>query len=128
MESTVVDISIPPPYFKPVSLYLSRSLLSKTPKQVFFNPINILTLLPLCSTITNLLFSFNIKFIFTGKNVLVGCVDGWVRMFDIRDERSGDQRMWEQKVIEGEALTVMVIRRGHLAFGTENGNACLYTV
>ena len=39
--STVVDISIPPPSFKPVSLSLSRSPLSKTPKQVFFNPINI---------------------------------------------------------------------------------------
>ena len=37
--STVVDISIPPPSFKPVSLSLSRSPLSKTPKQVFFNPI-----------------------------------------------------------------------------------------
>ena len=36
--STVVDILIPPPCFKPVSLYLSRSPLSKTPKQVFFNP------------------------------------------------------------------------------------------
>ena len=36
--STVVDISIPPPSFKPVSLSLSRSPLSKTPKQVFFNP------------------------------------------------------------------------------------------
>ena len=36
--STVVDISITPPYFKPVSLSLSRSPLSKTPKQVFFNP------------------------------------------------------------------------------------------
>ena len=39
--STVVDISVPPPSFKPVSLYLSRSPLSKIPKQVFFNPINI---------------------------------------------------------------------------------------
>ena len=39
--STVVDISIPPPSFKPVSLSLPRSPLSKTPKQVFFNPINI---------------------------------------------------------------------------------------
>ena len=39
--STVVDISITPPYFKPVSLSLSRSPLSKTPKQVFFNPMNI---------------------------------------------------------------------------------------
>ena len=39
--STVVDISIPPSSFKPVSLSLSRSPLSKTPKQVFFNPINI---------------------------------------------------------------------------------------
>jgi len=40
-ESTVVDIYIPPPSFKPLSLSLSRSSLSKTPKQVFFNPINI---------------------------------------------------------------------------------------
>ena len=37
MESTVVDISIPPPSFKPVSLSLSRiSFYSKTPKQVIF--------------------------------------------------------------------------------------------
>ena len=34
--STVVDIFIPPPSFKPVSLFLSRSHLSKTPKQVIF--------------------------------------------------------------------------------------------
>ena len=34
--STVVDISIPPPSFKHVSSFLSRSPLSKTPKQVFF--------------------------------------------------------------------------------------------
>ena len=39
--STVVDIFIPPPSFKLVSLSLSRSPLSKTSKQVFFNPINI---------------------------------------------------------------------------------------
>ena len=39
--NTVVDISIPPPSYKPVSLSLSRSFLSKIPKQVFFNPINI---------------------------------------------------------------------------------------
>ena len=39
--STVVDISMTPPCFKPVSLSLSRSPLSITPKQVFFNPINI---------------------------------------------------------------------------------------
>ena len=36
MESAVVDISIHPPSFKPVSLSLPRSPLSKTPKQVFF--------------------------------------------------------------------------------------------
>ena len=41
MESTVVDISISPPSFKHVSLSSPRSPLSKTPKQVFFNPINI---------------------------------------------------------------------------------------
>jgi hypothetical protein len=42
MESTVVDISITPPSFKPVSLSLSRiSSILKQPKQVFFNPINI---------------------------------------------------------------------------------------
>ena len=39
--STVVDISKTPPSSKPISLSLSRSPLSKTPKQVFFNPINI---------------------------------------------------------------------------------------
>ena len=43
--STVVDISITPPSFKHVLLSLSHSPLSKTPKQVFFNPINILILL-----------------------------------------------------------------------------------
>ena len=42
--STVVDISIPSPCFKPVSLSLSHSSLFRTPKQVFFNPIRILTL------------------------------------------------------------------------------------
>jgi len=36
MESTVVDISIPLPSSKPISLSLPRSPLSKTPKQVFF--------------------------------------------------------------------------------------------
>ena len=39
--STVVDISITPLSFKLVPLSLPRSPLSKTPKQVFFNPINI---------------------------------------------------------------------------------------
>ena len=37
--STVDDIFIPPPSFKPVAMSLSQSPLSKTPKQVFFNPI-----------------------------------------------------------------------------------------
>ena len=43
MESTVVDISITPFSFKPVSLSLSRiSSILKTPKtSLFFNPINI---------------------------------------------------------------------------------------
>ena len=36
MESTVVDISIPPPSFKPISLFLSRSpLLSNTQTSLF---------------------------------------------------------------------------------------------
>ena len=39
--STVVDISIHPPFFKLVSVSFSRSPLSKSPKQVFFNPIYI---------------------------------------------------------------------------------------
>ena len=40
MESTVVDISILPPSFKPVSLSLSCIFsILKQPKQVFFNPI-----------------------------------------------------------------------------------------
>ena len=46
-----------------MSLFLSRSPLSKTPKQVFFNPINFLSLLSHSITIYNLLFSFNVKFI-----------------------------------------------------------------
>ena len=42
MESTVVDISIPPPSFKPVSLSSPRSPLSKnTQTSLFFNVINI---------------------------------------------------------------------------------------
>ena len=42
MESTVVDISILPPSFKPVSLSLSRiSFILKHPNKSFFNPINI---------------------------------------------------------------------------------------
>ena len=42
MESTVVDISIPPPSFKPVALSLSRiSSIVKHPNKSFFNPINI---------------------------------------------------------------------------------------
>ena len=58
--STVVKIFIPSPSFKPVSVSLSRFSQSKTPKQVFFNPIHILTLLPHFSLIIiiNLLFSF----------------------------------------------------------------------
>ena len=56
--STVVNISILLPSFKPVPLFLSRFSLFKTPKQVFFNPIHILTLLPHFSLIIviNLLF------------------------------------------------------------------------
>ena len=39
--STLVDIFKTLPSFKPILLFLSRSPLSKTPKQVFFNPIHI---------------------------------------------------------------------------------------
>ena len=59
--STVVDISIPPPSFKPVSLSLSRSPLSKTPKQVFFNPINIFYFYTLYYCFIIYFFSFNVN-------------------------------------------------------------------
>jgi len=66
MESTVVDISITPPSFKPVSLYLSRSSPFKTPKQVFFNPMHILdtftTLFLLYIIINFYFFHFNVNF------------------------------------------------------------------
>ena len=39
--STVVDVSMTLPSFNPVSVSLSRFSQSKTPKQVFFNPMNI---------------------------------------------------------------------------------------
>jgi len=73
MESTVVDISIHPPSFKPASLSLSRiSSILKHPNKSFFNVYKyILTLLhtlfyyyqsilllSIYSTIFNLLFSF----------------------------------------------------------------------
>ena len=63
--STVVNISIHPPSFKPVPLSLSRSSLCKTPKQVFFNPIHIWTLLPHFSLIIInkfYFFHFNVNF------------------------------------------------------------------
>ena len=41
MEALQIDISITPPSFKPVALSLSRSPLSKTPKQVFFLTLSI---------------------------------------------------------------------------------------
>ena len=44
------------PSFKPLSLYLSRSPLSKTSKQVFFNPINIFV------TFTHSIYCFIIYF------------------------------------------------------------------
>ena len=61
--STVVKIFIPPPSFKPVSLSLSRSPLFKTPKQVFFNPIHILT------SFTTLFSYYYYKFTFFHFNV-----------------------------------------------------------
>ena len=61
--STVVDISIHPPSFKPVSLSFSRSPLSKTPKQVFFNPINIFDSFTHSITVFQYTFSFNVKII-----------------------------------------------------------------
>ena len=57
--STVVDIYIPPPSFKPVSLSWSRSPLSKTPKQVFFLTLSTFChLLPHYNTIINFYFFF----------------------------------------------------------------------
>ena len=64
--STVVLISITSPSFKSISLPFLRSPLSKTPKQVFFNPINIFDIFyTLCSTIINLFIRLTSKFIFT---------------------------------------------------------------
>ena len=69
--STVVDISMTFPSFKPVSLFLSRFPLSKTPKQVFFNPINIFdTFTTLYYCFYNYTFSFNVK-IFITESVII---------------------------------------------------------
>ena len=68
--STVVDISIPPPSFKPIALFFSRSPLSKTSKQVFFNPINIFEhLLHTLFYYYQSTFSFNVKFIFLQSKI-----------------------------------------------------------
>ena len=64
-------ISIPPSSFKPVSLALPRSPLSNTPKQVFFNPINIFD-----SFTHSVLLLLSIYFIFTGQH---GHFDGSIK-------------------------------------------------
>ena len=74
MEALYIDISIPPPSFKPISLALPRSSLSKTPKQVFFNPIKYIwtSFTQSVLLLFNLLFSFfsfNVQhFVFTGTS------------------------------------------------------------
>ena len=73
MESTVVDIYIPPPSFKLVPLSLPRSPLSKTPQTChFFNVINILSLLHTHITLLSiLLFSFNVNISFFLQVLLI---------------------------------------------------------
>ena len=67
--STVVDIFIPPPSFKPVSLPLSRSpLYLKHPNKSFFNAINIFEHLlhTLCYCFIIYFFRFNVNFFMQG--------------------------------------------------------------
>ena len=60
MESTVVDISIPPPSFKLVSLSLSRiSSILKHPNKSFFNVINIFDIF-LLHNITLIIIHFHL--------------------------------------------------------------------
>ena len=63
-----------------------------------------------------------------GRRVLVGCVDGSARMFDM----VGDEELrmeWEMEVVRGEQLTTVALSsHSHLAFGTDTGNAVLFSV
>ena len=71
MESTVVDISILPPSFKPVSLSLSRiSFILKHPNKSFFNPINIFS---------NILTSFTITLYYNYSGPLHGWLFDFLR-------------------------------------------------
>ena len=72
MESTVVDISIPPPSFKPVPLSSPCSPFSKTPKQVFFNPYKIY--LNICHT----LYSTIINSTFFRLTFKILFLQGWL--------------------------------------------------
>jgi factor associated with neutral sphingomyelinase activation len=62
-----------------------------------------------------------------GEHILIGCTDGKARMFQIGNDEL--QFAWEMDVMSGEILTTMALSpHGHLAFGTDQGNALLYTV
>jgi factor associated with neutral sphingomyelinase activation len=62
-----------------------------------------------------------------GERVLIGCTDGWARMYAITETESFME--WEMEVLEGEILTTMSLSsHGHLAFGTNGGSACLFNI
>ena len=97
MESTVVDISIPLPSFKPVSLSLSRiSSIVKHPKQVFFNPINIFDIFYhtlLYCLIIILFFVLTFKIIFlqeqNSKQNMLETLSTWQNVTHLLGKRMG---------------------------------------
>ena len=121
MESTVVDISMTPPSFKPDSLFLSRSHLSKTPKQVFFDVVNIFDIFyhTLFTVFVIILFSFNVnnsflqQSFFTKKTHIID--DGTIR---VRGLAAIDAPSPNIGVDKGKAMTenLPVVRQKALTF------------
>ena len=63
-----------------------------------------------------------------GTQLIIGCTDGYARMYSFGNQEYLDYK-WEMKVMSGEVLTTMSLSpHGHMAFGTDQGNALLYTV
>ena len=104
--STVVDISIPPPSFKPIALPLSRSPLSKTPKQVFINPINIFEHLLHNSVLlfSILLFSFNVDYL-TSEEYEQGLQSLAEANARLRDQLISLQKETKEKDITSKEMT-----------------------